>query len=212
MAGLFGLIRRGFAWTFLPCALLAAGCAHPCGYVDVRARLLPQGQIETSREPAAKPLKIVNEVSPEDPLLLVRVEQSEISMSLAIQERYGRRVCVSYQWYAPVVKPLAAATLVVPFWLSARDPHAHGGGTWGVTDYLRDVLSWYNPFTAIPTGRRKIAKEETLITSRVIWTALAEERVPLPGRNVALQIGDLKRAEKVSKSEGMTNDEIPNDE
>ena len=182
---------------------LASGCAHPCGYVDVHTRLTPIGnEREVKQLPADQPLRIVRDITPTNSVIELLVEQREVSTGLAGQETYGRRTYVPFRWHAPIVKPLAAVTVVLPLYFSASDPHCHGGGNWGLLDYLRDVCSWFNPFSGIPTGHRKVDNETRRMRYCDVLAPLAERRVPVSGSTVELYLDDVKVAEGVSDAEG----------
>jgi len=178
------------------------GCAHPCGYTDVRAVLtpLPGGPVRVAS--GQQHLKVVREISKGNTVLAVRLELEKLATGPAMLKLYGRRTEVPYKWYAPLVKPLAAATIVVPFWLSARHPHRHSGGTWGRWDYLRDVAAWFNIFSAVPTGARRIAGPEVCFDAKEKAAVLREDRVPMSGRKVELFINGKHRAEKVTGNDG----------
>ena len=66
---------------------------------------------------------------------------------------------VPYRWYAPVIKPLAAVTLVAPIYSACR-PHPHRDGRIGAGDRIRDFGAWFNIFSGIPTGPRSIVRED----------------------------------------------------
>ena len=190
-------------WPGMAMTLLLVGCAHHCGYTDVCGRLTAIEGDGAQVAPGGQSLSVVRELCPESAVLAVRVEEEEITTGAVLQETYGREVSVAWRWYAPVVKPVTAATLVAPFWLAARCPHRHNGGVWSRWDYLRDVAAWYNPFSAIPCGAQEIAPAETRFDSRRVTAILSESMVPLPGRKVALAIDDRKRAEKTAGSDGV---------
>ena len=184
--------------------LLAAGCAHPCGYVEIRTRLAPIGdEREVERLPAVRPLRILRDVSATNAVIEVQVEEREVTTGLAVQETHGRRTYVPYKWYAPILKPLASVTVVLPFYFSASSPHSHGAGNWGMLDYFRDVLAWFNPFSALPAGSRRVESRERPLRWRVISAPLAERQVPISGRAVALHLDGEKIEEQVSDAEGM---------
>jgi len=184
--------------------LLIAGCVHPCGYVDVHTRLIPLGdEWKVERLPAAQPLRLVRGVDAGSSVLEVEVEECEVETGAATLQTFGRRTYAPFRGYAPIVKPLAAVTMVLPLYLSALDPHRHDGGNWTFFDYTRDVISWFNPFSAIPTGKRRVETEPTLMRVRTVTAPLAERRVPIAGRTVALYLDDNMVAEQVSDTKGI---------
>ena len=184
--------------------LLTTGCVHPCGYVEIRTQLVPLGdEREVRRLPAVQPLLIVRDVSATSAVIEVRVEQREVTTGLAVQETRGRRTYAPYKWYAPILKPLASVTVVLPFYFSASSPHNHGAENWGMLDYFRDVLGWFNPFSALPNGPRRVESRERSLRWRVISAPLAERQVPISGRAVALHLDGEKIEEQVSDAEGM---------
>ena len=203
MTRLLCLVRRGGLWSALACAAVLAGCAHPCGYVDVRTHLQLRDGAATRLAPVSNPMRLAAEPSSGRPVLSLRVERKEVKTGPADAARYGRRVVAPYQWYAPIVQPLGAVTLFVPLYYSAAHPHDHGANGWSRWDYLRDVVAWFNIFSAMPTGRRRAAADETVIERRVMEAACIERRIGLPGARVSLSIGGRQRAEAVSNADGL---------
>jgi len=181
---------------------VCAGCAHPCGYTDVRAVLTPLPDSPADVVSGRQCLKVIREISQRNTVLAVRLEQERIAIGPAILELCGRRTEVPYRWYTPLVKPVVAATIAVPFWLSARYPHRHGGGTWNRWDYFRDVAAWFNICSAIPTGARRVTGPEVCFDAKQKTAVLSEEQVPITGHSVELFIDGKRRAEKTTDKDG----------
>ena len=184
--------------------LLAAGCAHPCGYVDIHTRFVPLGDAEdTGRLSAVESLRVVQDISPETAVIEGRFERREVKTGLAAQETYGRLTSARYAWYAPILKPVTAVTVVLPLYFSAHNKHCHGVGNWTAFDYLRDVVSWFNPFSAVPLGPRVVDGYKRLVRSRVIEATLEEKLLAVAGRTVALYLDDRKLAMGMTNADGM---------
>lgn len=190
-------------WLLAACASVAiAGCRHPCGYVDVRSTLAIQEGVEEVRpRRLSDPLRLVREPTAQSPVLEVVVERGEFTTRPARRETWGRPVHVPYQWYAAIIKPLAAVTLVAPLGISFTDPHQHNLGSWGTRDYFHDAIAWFNPFTAIPTGSRRV-EEERRLRADDIRVEVSERRLPDPGRRVTLFLDDKELESAVSDADG----------
>ena len=193
----------------LLCALPAAGCRHPCGYVGKHAVILPEGDPGPAESrPAPDPLAVEQLLAPANGALIVRAEGLEVASAMADCRLYGREAYVEYRWYTPLVKPLVVLTIVGPFYAAGFDPHAHDGGNWDLLDYLRDVGSWFNLFSGIPTGARMLADDEELLRSERRMAVVRVARVPLPDRKVALFIDDKPFAEAPTDAAGRARFEL----
>jgi len=181
---------------------VCSGCAHPCGYTDVRGVLTPLPDGPADVVSGRQCLKVIREITQRNTVLAVRLDQERIAIGPAILELYGWRTEAPYRWYTPLVKPVVAATIAAPFWLSARYPHRHSGGTWSRWDYLRDVAAWFNIFSAMPTGARRVTGPEVRFDAKQKTAVLSEEQVPITGRRVELFIDGKRRAEKTTDKDG----------
>jgi len=190
-------------WVIVVSALGAGGCAHPCGYVGMHSRITAL-EAESSEEwmPVAQVLKLDRDVSATDASLEAHVAREEVLKGLANRETYGRKVYVPYRWYTPILKPLASVTIVLPLWVSSSSPHTHGVGPHNAFDYWRDVFSWFNWVSALPTGPRRLESKERLIRGEIAYTTLAERSVPLSGQSVAFYLDGAKVAEALSDENG----------
>lgn len=172
---------------------LSAGCSHPCGYVGLRTWQVPLGGEEDVRLiPCGQPLRVLEDLSETNARLEVRVEQREVRLGLVRQETYGHPAAARWKWYAPLVKPIVSATVVLPFCFSWRDPHCHSAENWRLRDYLRDVVAWYNWASAVPTGPRELGSEERLVRVRETNAPLSDCMVGIPGRTVELYLGGAR--------------------
>ena len=160
---------------------------------------MPLDTLETG---AVEPLEIERDISTENPVLVVKAFAVTATRGSAVQTVYGRRQYVPYWGYEWLIKPIGAATVVLPFWLSARDPHAHGARPWGVGDYWRDVAAWYNPISGMPLGRRRADAEESVAATRTVTVVMEEKRVPAAGRRIVLALDGAERAALRSDSAG----------
>ncbi len=188
----------------LPAAMsLAGGCAHPCGYLGIRTeRTVLEGERTTAFESDAEALRVVKELSPENPWLVARLERREITFAPVRAQVFGHRIRVPWRWYIPIFKPLCAATVVIPLVSSWQDPHYHDGRSWGVSDYLIDVLDWFNPVTGAPVGPRVVDAGEVLIRTDERRMPVADRLVGIPDRTVTLCLGGEDRAAHMSDEEG----------
>lgn len=197
------MVRTALAIVFAVLALSMAGCKHYCGYVGQHMIIQTAGDGETvESRPAPDPMVIEQLFPPGSAALVVRVEGLEVATAMADCSLYGRQSFVEFRWYSPLVKPLVAISIFGPFYASAFDPHAHSGGNWGMMDYLQDIGSWYNFFSAVPTGPREVEDEETLIRSERRMTTTRVSRAPLAGRRVTLTIGEKRVASATSDEKG----------
>jgi len=197
-----GVAETGIAaWVF---CVMAAGCSHPCGYVDLRTEVTPIGGGETVRlVPAVRPLRVVKDLSSDNHVLEVSVERLEVTIGPARRDIYGRATRAVYRWYAPVVKPAVAGTLVLPLFFSFRDPHRHDDLQWSPVDVFMDAASWLNPFSAVPVGPREIAAEETYVRTDYVDAPVSEKPVPVSGHGVVLWVDDEKIAEATTGENGI---------
>jgi hypothetical protein len=171
--------------------------------MDLRAVMTPlNGPDWVAVKTPDSPLRVVEDVTPENAVLRVRAESIESHRTLFRREVYGKRVYATYRWYAPLLKPLTAVTVIGPLFLSFRDPHAHQGYPWRRRDYLRDVAAWFNPFSAVPTGPRQFAAEDSLIRIEVVPWISREVPLPDPNRSVTLRLDDMDVETAVSDAEG----------
>ena len=188
---------------------LAAGCAHKCGYVEIRTEQTPlEGELRVEHIASGQPLNIIKELSRTNPVLVVRVQEKQTTWGPVRQKAYGRRVHVPWKPYAPLVKIFASATVVLPVYFAWHDPTSYGVDNWGMSDFLRDFISWYNWASAIPNGPREIETEEKLIRTRVIIGGLAEATIGIPGRTVSVHIGDKKVASQVTDEKGLVRFDV----
>ena len=163
------------ALVSLPCFLVMAGCSHPCGYVDIRSTLTPLNPGERQARAAdAELLRVTRAISAENAVPEARIETREVAGEVMRQDTYGRPTYVKYAWYTPILKPFAAVTIIAPFYMSFHDPHVHNGGSWRKLDFFRDVLAWYNLFSAMPTGPREMGQEEVRISSKKVLVPPSE--------------------------------------
>jgi hypothetical protein len=181
---------------------LIAGCAHPCGYVDVRSVLTPLGEGSVANAPLEQPLRIAREVSERSALLEVRVEWLETTEGPAQLERFGKPTYVPWHWYHPLIKLPIAVTILPPFFLAFHDPTTYGGGNWTRWDYFRDVGAWFNLCSAVPMGGRKVRLEEERILSEEAVAVIRERRAPISGRGVTLSLDGRELAGGVSDAQG----------
>jgi hypothetical protein len=181
---------------------LAAGCAHPCGYVDVRSVLTPLDEGRVERAPLEQPLRITREVSERSALLEVRVESLEMTVGPAHLARFGKPACVPWKWYHPVVKLPIAVTIFPPFILAFHDPTTYGGGNWTRWDYFRDVGAWFNLCSAVPMDTRKVSGDEERILVKEVVAVTSEWRAPIAGRGVTLSLDGRELARGVSDAQG----------
>ena len=190
-------------WVIVVSALGAGGCAHPCGYVNIRSRVIALEADPTEEWlPQAQVLKLDHGVSATDAGVEARVLREEVLKGLANRETYGRKAYVPYRWYTPILKPLASVTVVWPLYASAASPHTHGVGGRNVFDYWRDVFSWFNWFSALPTGPRRLASGEMLARSETVYATIAERSVPLFGQSVDFYFDGAKVADALSDENG----------
>ena len=183
--------------------LAAGGCAHSAGYVGIHTRQTPlSGEVFVEERPWGQKINVVSDVSSVNPILVVRVEQNRVLRGRVRQETYGRKVYVPWRYYAPFVKILASATVVLPAYFAWYDPTPHGVDNWGVTDLMWDFGAWYNWFSAVPNGPRRIESSERLIRRREIVGALSEEIVGVGDRPVELYIGDESLATERTDEDG----------
>ena len=194
LAGLFG----GLA------ILILAGCRHPCGYVGIHSVILPEpGEGRTERTAGTETMRLAAPVTPERVSLEVLVEEQWVTFGPARRETYGHRSYVPYTWYAPLLKPVVAVTVVTPMVLSFRDQHRHGGGSWRLRDYGRDIVAWFNIFSAVPTGPRRIEAGERLLKSKRGEFPVAQRNEPAPSRTVLLVLDEKELARAVGDAEGV---------
>jgi hypothetical protein len=194
----------GVGLAALAVCAIAAGCSHPCGYADLRTEVTPIGGGQTVRlAQAARPLRIVKDLSAENHVLEVRVERLEVTSGFARREIYGHATQAPFRWYAPAVKPAVAGTLVLPLFFSFRDPHRHGDLQWSPADYFRDAAAWFNPFSAVPVGPREIETEESFVYSDIVDAPVSEKPVPVSGHVVILWIDDERIAEGTTGADGL---------
>ena len=201
-------MNRRLGWVLLLCwivvsALGAGGCAHPCGYVNINSRVIAL-EAEPAEEwlPVAQVLKLDRDVSATDATVEARVVRNEVLKGFANRKTYGRKVYVPYRWYTPILKPIASVTVVLPLYASSASPHTHGVGSHNAFDYWRDVVSWFNWFSALPTGPRRLKSEEMLIRSEIVYATVAERSVPLCVQSVAFYFDGAKVAEALSDENG----------
>ena len=197
--------RRGrvVGAALLLCLAAAAGCAHPCGYVTLRAERTPlEGERTVELIPSGQPLRIELDLSVSNSVLVVRVEQREVASGPVRRRLYGRPTIVPWRWYAPIVKPLVSATLVLPLYFSWYDPHIHGHANWRMSDYLRDVGSWFNWFSAVPIDSRRIEDREVLLSVAETTAPVSERMAGIEGRTVELHLDGSKAAERVADADG----------
>jgi len=181
---------------------VAAGCAHPCGYVDLRGRQTVLDEAGPTDGGQIR-LRLLRPLSPGDRLLEARLEVVSVRRTVIRREVYGRRTYVPYAWYAPLVKPVVSASLVMPFWLAFRCPHTHGDLTWGVGDYLRDVASWFNPASAVPIGPQRVEGDEVLVESEIHAGGAGAARRGLAGRQVELMVNGRRAGQATTDRDGV---------
>jgi hypothetical protein len=181
---------------------LIAGCAHPCGYVDVRSVLTPLGEERVANAPLEQPLRITREVSERNAILEVRVEWLETTEGPARLERFGKPAYVPWRWYHPLIKLPIAVTIFPPFFLAFHDPATYGGGNWTRWDYFRDVGAWFNLCSALPMDERKVQRVEERILLKKVVAVIRERRAPIAGRGVTLSLDGRELAGGVSDAEG----------
>ena len=202
-----GLRRWRFALAGIAVVLLLpallGGCAHPCGYVEVRARqVILEGEQTVEIQPDDAPFRILEDLSETNPLLVVRVVQREVRSGDIRMDIYGRAVSVPWRWHAPIVKIVVSATGILPIHFAWKDPHRHGADTWSLWDFGRDVISWYNWGSAVSIGRRVIASEEELIRERFMRAPLSEREVGITGQAVDFYVGFEKFASRETDADG----------
>ncbi|GEM_PF-2085793 len=184
--------------------LLLAGCRHPCGYVGVRSAIIPeQGEGRSQRTAGTETMRLAAPVTPEALRLAVLVEEQWVTFGPARRETYGYRSYVPCTWYSPLVKPIIAITVIPPLYLSFHDPHSHGGGSWRLRDYGRDVIAWFNICSGMPIGPRQIETEERLIRTKRGEFPVAERAEPVAGRTVLLALEDQELMKAVSDDKGV---------
>jgi len=184
-------MKTGILLLLIMLVLAAGGCAHSAGYAGIHTRQTPlSGEVFVEERPWGQKINVVSDVSSVNPILVVRVEQRRVLRGRVRQETYGRKVYVPWRYYAPFVKILASATVVLPAYFAWYDPTPHGADNWGVTDLLWDFGAWYNWFSAIPNGPRQIESSERLIRKREIVGALSEEVVGVANQPVELYLED----------------------
>jgi hypothetical protein len=191
---------------FLGCLviLLLAGCRHPCGYVGVYSVIIPgQGEVRTERTSASEVMRQTVPISDDNLRLEVVVEEQWVTFGPGRRETYGYRSYVPYKWYAPILKPVVAVTVVCPVIFSFRDPHAHDGGSWRFRDYGRDVVAWFNIASGVPTGPRRIETRERLIRTRRGEFPVAQRNEPVPDRTVILEMDGKELARAVGDDKGL---------
>lgn len=192
---------RGYAVLAVLAGLLA-GCAHPTGYVDLHAVVTPTGGESVRQAMPEQPLRVTRDLSAKNGVLDVRVESLEIATGAARRDIYGRKTYAVWRWYAPLAKPFVGVLLIPPFYLAAHDPHTHGAENWTRGDYFRDVIAWYNLFSAMPNGPREMELTETPLRSETLETTLRQRRVPIAGRTIIVQLDDRELGRGVSDADG----------
>jgi hypothetical protein len=70
-------------------------------------------------------------------------------------------------------------------------------------DYGRDVIAWFNIFSGVPTGPRRIETGERLIKSRRGEFPVAQRNVPASGRTVILILDEKELDRGVSDAQGV---------
>jgi len=184
--------------------VLLAGCRHPCEYVGIRSAILPeQGEGRVVRTAASETMRLAAPVTPERVSLDVLVEEQWVTFGPARRETYGYRSYVPYTWYAPLLKPVVAVTVVTPMYLSFHDPHRHGGGNWRLRDYGRDIIAWFNICSGVPVGPRRVETEERLVKSKRGEFPVAQRNEPAPSRTVLLELDEKEVARAVGDAQGV---------
>jgi hypothetical protein len=186
-----------------------AGCAHPCGYIDIRTVMTPLESPEhvTQRLPDP-PFRVVEEISPENGVLRVRAETIERHSKLFRRDVYGKKVYAPYAWYTPIVKPVVAITVVGPLYFSIRAPHSHAGYPWRRRDYFRDVVAWFNILSGVPVGTREFEDRDVLVRWDVTSWTYRDVPVPAPDRRATLRMEGWDLAEVRSDADGMLSLDI----
>lgn len=185
------------------------GCAHPCGYIDIRTVMTPtDGPEQVSVRQPSSPLRIVADVTPENGVLRLTAESVESHSKLFRRETIGKKVYVPYKWYTPIVKPVTAITLIGPFYFSIREPHSHAGYPWRRRDYFRDVISWFNIFSAVPVGPREFEEEDVRVRTEFVYWPYQDVPIPEAGRNVTLRMEGQGPLSAVSGSNGLISFDI----
>lgn len=190
--------------------LLLAGCRHPCGYVGIRAEVVAEpGDGRTEVTAGSETMRLTRALTAENMVLELAVESQETTMGPGRRNMYGHRSYVSYEWYAPILKPVAAVTVIGPLYMSFHDPHSHGGRSWRMWDYCRDVVAWFNIFSGVPTGPRKIETEERMFRSKRGEFPVAERSMPAPGRAVVLTLDNRELDRRVGGDDGRVRFDLP---
>lgn len=189
---------------FLP--LIAAsltGCRHYAGWSDRRVRRVPFSE-ETRVEivEAPNPIQVVGTPSPQDGTIELRVVATEQARRLERREIIGRRAYVPYRWHTPLWKPVVIASVIGPFYLPYADPHDHSGKAWGMRDYLRDVVAYFNIFEAYPYGARELEEEWRVISSEETWMPVSKAETPLPAAQLRLRLDDATLSQATTDAGG----------
>lgn len=187
------LFRASTYALILAIAGLFSGCSHPCGYVDVHTRIEPAHRGTMPRYVGKR--IVVGEFSGANGILDAKVEDVIHITGLSNIIRSGRKLDVEYQWFAPILKPLAAVTLVAPIWVSARQPQDHRQNGWSAADYFHDLASWFNPFSAVPVGNQRVAMtaEDISLRQATVVQRVEYVRPVRHGYQVALYVGEELR-------------------
>lgn len=176
----------------LTAVVLAGGCAHHVGYVDVTvsSHPLPGPPAEMQTVTA---LALMQEPGPESSLVKVRVAKETTERRPVMLRYRGRAVRIRYHWSVPIVKIFLPVSVPMAFIQPFRQPHCHDSGPWGMMDYLRDFAAWLNPFEAYPGGTyyaspftRVFRTRRTVESVMIRQVGLSQALVALAAENKSL--------------------------
>jgi hypothetical protein len=178
------------------------GCAHPCGYADVRVTWTLRASGQMRQADRQQLLIVLRHPSVEDPRLVVSLSKALVVEREVLRQFSGIEVVVPYHWSALVVKPILPFTLVLAVWMPFDRPHSHDAGIWGMGDYLRDFVAWFNLFEAFPNGKQEASGNRVVFRTEKGWQPTQRLASPMSGARIQVLAAGQPVASLTTDAEG----------
>ena len=168
--------------------LLAQGCAHHCGYTDVRmtTSIIPTGQ-KNQPEPR-RMIIVLDQPTPESPAMRLALIRELLIERPALMEFSGIELRVPFQWSWRVLEKLPPVSLIFAAYKPLTTPHTHDAAVWGAGDYLRDFVAWLNPFEALPDGTQERYDDRVMFRKENGWAPVQRQVLRVPRSEIQVLI------------------------
>lgn len=166
----------------------AQGCAHRCGYTDVRMTTVILPGSEVKRPDPRRMIIVLDQPTVESPTLRVALIRQLLVERRATMEFSGIELRAPFQWTPRLLEKIPPVSLVFAAWKPLSNPHTHDAGVWGMGDYLRDCAAWLNPFEAMPDGTQERYGERRVFRREKGWAPAQRQMLPVPRADIAVLI------------------------